>query len=332
MDGYIYVLYNPIYKTYGDNVYKIGRAVDIQTRLKSFTKSYIEPTIVKYSLCSKYFIELEKNIHKKLNQYRINPKREYFNCDLELIIKTIEKENEELNMLKCEFLKEEFEQHNIGLKKEYPNSRKLNLLKKQIKEDELVDKFLIDFKEKIENMDKNSFRYKLENTSYINLKETFDIIKRNRNRKIYLFEDILRPFFSNNKGKISVILTDRERLILAGINSEGKKVTLTPEYLLNNIIKKSSLNNPYITLYYKKPISFKEKERQEIKGTDNIKFILDGLYDIVPFKVKDLSLELFKKILRYNRGLFNFKCIEKNSKSDFLDKTQPEIVIKFIED
>jgi len=92
-EGYIYILYNPIYKTYGDNVYKIGRSIDIYSRLKGFTTSYIEPSTVKFSLFSKYFIKLEKRVHKNLNRYRINLKREYFNCDLDLIVKTIEQEN-----------------------------------------------------------------------------------------------------------------------------------------------------------------------------------------------------------------------------------------------
>src|SRR5438876_6894136 len=40
--GYIYCLYNEVYKYYGENVYKLGMSNDVQKRLNGYTTVYIE--------------------------------------------------------------------------------------------------------------------------------------------------------------------------------------------------------------------------------------------------------------------------------------------------
>jgi len=86
-EGYIYVLYNPMYDRYGE-IYKIGQAKDITDRLKSYTTSYPEESEIKYSIKHPYYKDLEKVVHLKLKDYRMSSNREFFKCKLDLI-KTI---------------------------------------------------------------------------------------------------------------------------------------------------------------------------------------------------------------------------------------------------
>jgi hypothetical protein len=212
-EGYIYVLYNPIYKSYGDNVYKIGRAADIQTRLKSFTTSYIEPSIVKYSLFSKYFIELEKNIHRELNQYRINPKREYFNCDFDFIVKTIEEENEELI---------------------YKNECNIIFI------DEEID-YLMSLG--CEPLDLSLERFnKIVAKNY-----TINTLLEYR-----IFPDLLKEFYSNEKGKVCVLLDNEDNMELKAIDKKYNVIIIDAEYIIKNYFKKSDVlkakNNLFLIL------------------------------------------------------------------------------------
>ena len=50
VNGYIYILWNDMYKFYGDNVFKIGRTTDIQKRI--------------------FFIQQHISSHVKLNTYQ----------------------------------------------------------------------------------------------------------------------------------------------------------------------------------------------------------------------------------------------------------------------
>jgi hypothetical protein len=88
--GYIYVLYNPMYVTYGE-CYKIGQTLNIKSRLNNYSTYYPEDCEIKY--CSKqilHYKEIEKAVHKLLNDNRISSNREFFKCSLNDIIKLIE--------------------------------------------------------------------------------------------------------------------------------------------------------------------------------------------------------------------------------------------------
>jgi len=88
--GYLYILFNPIFKKYGDNVYKLGRTVNLSNRLKSYTTSFIEPSNFIYtSKCFHSSIKAERILFFVLRNYRIRDKREFFNLDLNTIIVTI---------------------------------------------------------------------------------------------------------------------------------------------------------------------------------------------------------------------------------------------------
>jgi hypothetical protein len=47
--GYIYVMQNEMFNFYGSDVYKIGKAKDIEQRMIGYTTSYIEPVEIKFS-------------------------------------------------------------------------------------------------------------------------------------------------------------------------------------------------------------------------------------------------------------------------------------------
>ena len=58
VNGYIYILWNDMYKLYGDNVFKLGRTTDIQKRINCYTTVYIRPSEIKYISikCDNYVI------------------------------------------------------------------------------------------------------------------------------------------------------------------------------------------------------------------------------------------------------------------------------------
>lgn len=93
--GYIYVLYNPIYDYYGE-VYKIGQTIDLNSRLNSYSTSYPEKSVIKYSIQNHRYKQIEKEVHKKLQQYRLKGNREYFKCSLQLIKDTLDEYKDEV--------------------------------------------------------------------------------------------------------------------------------------------------------------------------------------------------------------------------------------------
>ena len=90
--GYLYVLWNPVYDNYGQNVYKLGKTVNLPKRKGNYITPYIDESIYKYT--SPYFDDMdsaEKILFALLHKYRIKNKREFFQCDLEIIIANIKK-------------------------------------------------------------------------------------------------------------------------------------------------------------------------------------------------------------------------------------------------
>jgi hypothetical protein len=88
--GYVYVLYNPMFNTYGE-CYKIGQTKDIKSRLNSYTTSYPEKCEIKYSKQIKNYKEVERVVHKLLRESRMSSAREFFRCNIENIVRLIEK-------------------------------------------------------------------------------------------------------------------------------------------------------------------------------------------------------------------------------------------------
>ena len=90
--GFIYCLYNPFFKSYGENVYKLGRTNNLNTRLGGYTTGYIDKS--EYILTSAKLSDknlAEKLLFSELEKYRIKDNREFFKCDIKIIKKTFDK-------------------------------------------------------------------------------------------------------------------------------------------------------------------------------------------------------------------------------------------------
>ena len=89
--GYIYIMFNIVFRQYGDDVYKIGKAKDVAKRMNGYITSYIDPPEIKYisSHCDNCSL-VETIIFHKLRTQRINPNREFFKEDINALIEVIE--------------------------------------------------------------------------------------------------------------------------------------------------------------------------------------------------------------------------------------------------
>ena len=89
-EGRICIIFNDVFNYYGDNVFKLGKAMDIEKRLSGYTTSYIDNTEVKFlsELCCDYSLA-ELIIFDRLKSYRIKQNREFFRGDLQEFIKEI---------------------------------------------------------------------------------------------------------------------------------------------------------------------------------------------------------------------------------------------------
>ena len=90
--GYLYILFNSIFKQYGNNIYKLGRTNNLNNRLKNYTTSFIDASSYLYT--SRVFhssIKAERILFFVLRKQRIRDKREFFNIQLENAISTIKR-------------------------------------------------------------------------------------------------------------------------------------------------------------------------------------------------------------------------------------------------
>lgn len=83
--GYIYVAANSFFEK---DVYKIGYTMDsVEERLKQLYTTGVPEAfylVIKRKVLNPK--EVEKKLHDKLEEYRINPQREYFQCELDEIL------------------------------------------------------------------------------------------------------------------------------------------------------------------------------------------------------------------------------------------------------
>lgn len=87
--GYLYCLYNEIFKFYGENVRKLGKAKDLNKRKNGYMTCYLKPSnmeIVTKQL-KNYHIG-ERLLFIFLKKYRLLNNREFFNCPLPIIQET----------------------------------------------------------------------------------------------------------------------------------------------------------------------------------------------------------------------------------------------------
>jgi hypothetical protein len=103
--GYVYVIFNEMYKFYGDDVYKIGKSSNVKNRLDSYNTGYVNPVeLIFESIECKNYSVCEKEVHIRLQKYRMKPNREFFQVPLQIAIETINQTINELNELDDELL------------------------------------------------------------------------------------------------------------------------------------------------------------------------------------------------------------------------------------
>lgn len=91
VNGYIYCLFNECFLFYGVNVYKIGKAKNIAGRKSDYITPYLdEPKIIIASSPVKNYTVAEQIVFNRLRKYRIKQEREFFDCNIFLIKKTID--------------------------------------------------------------------------------------------------------------------------------------------------------------------------------------------------------------------------------------------------
>jgi hypothetical protein len=89
--GYIYVIYNKMFDSYGEDVYKVGETKNIEKRKNGYRTGYVDKVVVKYQ--SREFINCKKAeelLFVLLRESRIVKNREFFKKELSEIIKNIE--------------------------------------------------------------------------------------------------------------------------------------------------------------------------------------------------------------------------------------------------
>ena len=89
--GYIYIIFNDMFRHCGDNVYKIGKTKDITSRIQQYVTSYVKPVEIKYlsQPCVNYHIA-EMLVFIRLNEQRLVGNREFFDINIELAVACID--------------------------------------------------------------------------------------------------------------------------------------------------------------------------------------------------------------------------------------------------
>jgi len=94
--GFIYILRNP---TMENNIFKIGLTRnEVAERVKQLSKTSVPDKFYKSQEWNvKDCLEAEKEIHKRLNDYRVDPRREFFKIDYDKAIEVIKDVVNEIN-------------------------------------------------------------------------------------------------------------------------------------------------------------------------------------------------------------------------------------------
>lgn len=87
--GYVYVMRQ---STHEENIFKVGMTKrDTEKRSKELSNtSSVDKFFIINSYYTKDCIDAEKQIHEKLKDYRLTSRREFFRCDLKIILDTCE--------------------------------------------------------------------------------------------------------------------------------------------------------------------------------------------------------------------------------------------------
>ena len=185
--GYIYLFTNEMFQWYGENIYKIGKAQHILHRLKSYTTGYIDPLTLVFSsmLCKNYSV-CEKEIHNRLNKYRMRTNRDFFQVAIQVAIEVIETTVNELNELDDEAL---FMYHddikiatrtNVHLREPDVQNIDINVFNEYVKTGQTIDEHLIHNLQLLNLQNETAEtlnKYKTELTEKSKFKKHVNIIK-----------------------------------------------------------------------------------------------------------------------------------------------------------
>ena len=248
--GYLYCLYNDVYKVYGDNLFKLGECCDIKARFSSYCTYYPDPSIIKCQtgkLRNKAFAELV--LFEKLKQYRFRSNREFFQCDLSIIRKTFS---------------------------EIENLFRFNSDEEIIK-NIFINPILQKIKYHIQNKNDDKI---IQQENEIQIKNIYHQILT-CDKDIDKFEyDILAKM--NNKSLIDKIRMEKYLLLYHfGINKLNKtflKTFYEKEYKLYNLIYLIDENNIKNFKYHKIDIDIKRKQCQIINELINL-LGFDNIFD-----------------------------------------------------
>lgn len=94
--GYVYIMRQP---THEENIFKVGLTKRSSEQRKKELSNTSSPDkfFVINSYNTKDCVEAEKQIHEKLDHYRLTSRREFFKCDLKIIMEACEEIINELN-------------------------------------------------------------------------------------------------------------------------------------------------------------------------------------------------------------------------------------------
>ena len=235
MAGYIYCLYNEMFNYYGENVYKLGKTIDINNRMCGYTTTYIKPCEIKYISKILRNSDLGENLlFIFLKTYRITENREFFICELNKIILLIDKVTDIINNYTDD------EIYNMYLNVQYDDTYKLQILKA----DDISENDFILISEKVDDLtetEKLSFyKYKFKKFwkfENINEKKIIDYYG-NEMILIRLLHLYNKPIIENYCQYYDLI--EKTKVIY--------NIILTLGFDLNDLTKKISKNDYYINV------------------------------------------------------------------------------------
>jgi len=161
--GYLYCMFNPMYKYYGENVKKCGNSIDADKRKYQYTTSYLEES--EFLLISEQFFDktfAETLLFNYLNDYRMRTVREFFNCDINIVKDAFEKVKHFFKIYNNEkklfnYLIENYDMYFINnnnlLNTELTNDEIIELTKNVLENNEIIEahkKFIYMIKNAIE--------------------------------------------------------------------------------------------------------------------------------------------------------------------------------------
>jgi hypothetical protein len=91
--GHLYCLYNKMYQTYGNNIYKLGHTCNPAKRINDYMTSYIEESEYKYVSERRFenSLKAERILFFLLRRNRVKKNREFFSLQVDDIIDTIKR-------------------------------------------------------------------------------------------------------------------------------------------------------------------------------------------------------------------------------------------------